>query len=58
MTIERVISYVLHTPHNTNRAILTSILEQLILSHGGSLDGPIGPGQDTDHIVYDGGKEE
>lgn len=54
MTIEKIIEYVLYTPYNTNRAILASMLKQLIISHGGNPDGPIGPDRD---VVYDGGLE-
>lgn len=56
MTIEQVVQYVLHTPFNTNRAILTSMLEQLIIDHGGSLDGSIPDDPDRD-VIYDGGVE-
>lgn len=59
MTIEQIIEYVLHTPHNTNRAILTEMLEQLILSHGGTLPGGSGgPDAPSGSIIYDGGIEE
>jgi hypothetical protein len=27
MTIEKIIKYILHTPHNTNKAILREMLE-------------------------------
>lgn len=58
MTIEQIIKYVLHTPFNTNRAILTSMLKQLILDHGGSLDDPGStPDDPNKDIVYDGGVE-
>lgn len=59
MTIEKVIKYVLHTPYNTNRAILSSILKQLIISYGGNPDGPVKPGPDISDkdVVYDGGVE-
>ena len=59
MTIEKVIKYVLHTPYNTNRAILTSILNQLIISYGGNPDNPIEPGPDFPgkDVIYDGGLE-
>ena len=53
MTIEQVIEYILHTPYNTNRAILKEMLEQLILTNGGVVD-PDAPNKD---IVYDGGIE-
>lgn len=56
MTIDEVVNYVLYTPHNTNRAILTSMLKQLILDNGGNPDGPEAP--DTQDIVYDGGLEK
>ena len=55
MTIEKVIKYILHTPHNTNRAILQEMLEQLILEHGGRLpDQPVTP----ESVIYDGGVEQ
>ena len=58
MTIDQIIEYVLHTPFNTNRAILAAMLEQLIVDHGGSVDGsdpnPDVPGKD---VIYDGGME-
>lgn len=56
MTIDKVIQYIFHTPENINRAILIQLLEQLIVSHGGTLDGPDAP--EYDHIIYDGGIEE
>ncbi len=56
MTIEEIVKYVLHTPYNTNRAILTSMLEQLIADNNGS-DVPDGPGTGNDNIIYDGGFE-
>lgn len=60
MTIEKVIQYVLHTPYNTNRAILASILKQLIISYGGDPNNK--PGDSTPEtpekdLVYDGGME-
>lgn len=60
MTIEKIVYYVLHTPFNTNRAILTEMLKDLILSHGGTLDGPGDPGGSDDpnkDVIYDGGME-
>lgn len=56
MTIEKILRYIFHTPLNTNKTILTEMLEDLIISHGGSLDGstPDNPGED---IIYDGGME-
>ena len=59
MSIERIVEYVLHTPHNTNRAILRTMLEDLIISHGGSLspDQPDGPEGNID-VIYDGGVEQ
>ena len=58
MTIDKIIQYVLHTPFNTNRAILTSMLEQLILDHGGSLNGSGSTPDDSNKdIIYDGGVE-
>ena len=58
MTIKKVIEYVLHTPHNTNYAILYSMLEQLILDYGGNLEGnPESPDEPGKDIIYDGGIE-
>ena len=60
MTIKDIIEYVLHTPHNTNRAILTYMLRDMILYYGGNPDNPGEPG-DPDapnkDIIYDGGME-
>ena len=57
MTIKKIVEYILHTPHNTNRAILEQMLRQLIIEHGGSVspDEPTDPDID---IIYDGGIEE
>jgi hypothetical protein len=54
MTIEKIVWYVQHTPHNTNRVVLEQMLKDLILSHGGTL-GPDVPDKD---VIYDGGIEE
>lgn len=54
MTIEKTIEYILHTPFNTNRAILIRILEDLIISHGGNLNSD----DSHKHIIYDGGTEK
>ena len=55
MTIEKVITYIFHTPENTNKAILRSMLEQLIIYYGGN---PDQPGTYPEHIIYDGGMEK
>lgn len=52
MTIEKIVKYVLHTPHNTNKAILITMLEDLIKTNGGT----VGPAPD-DELIYDGGIE-
>ena len=52
MTIEKIVNYVLHTPHNTNKAILITMLEDLIKTNGGT----VGPTPD-DGFIYDGGIE-
>ena len=57
MTIENIIKYVLHTPHNTNRAILTSMLKEMILYYGGNPDNPDGPDGPNKDVIYDGGIE-
>lgn len=57
MTIENIIKYVLHTPYNTNWAILTSMLREMILYYGGNPDKPGEPGGPSKNIVYDGGME-
>lgn len=54
MTIQRVVEYVLHTPHNTNKMVLIEMLNQLITDNGGQVD-PDTP--DIDEIIYDGGME-
>ena len=36
MTIEKIVDYVLHTPHNTNKAILIAMLESLVSENGGN----------------------
>lgn len=53
MTIERVVRYVLHTPHNTNKAILIAMLEDLIRTNGGTVN----PDPGEDDFIYDGGVE-
>ena len=50
MTIEKIVDYVLHTPHNTNKAILIAMLEDLVRTSGGD------PDSDRD-FIYDGGLE-
>lgn len=57
MSIEKIICYVLHTPYNTNKAILKSMLKDLILSHGGTLDGSEDPDDPNKDVIYDGGME-
>lgn len=60
MTIEKIIGYILYTPHNTNRAILTSMLKQMILYYGGDPDTPgVEPDPDVPgkDVIYDGGVE-
>lgn len=62
MTIERIVHYVLYTPHNTNKAILTAMLEELIRANGnncGGCDHPDCPNNPNNpkNIVYDGGNE-
>ena len=38
MTIEKIVNYVSHTPHNNNKAVLTSMLESLVENvSGGSV---------------------
>lgn len=64
MTIEKIVDYVLHTPHNTNKAILRAMLKDLIKANGGfDCDGcdhpdcpnnPNKPEEQKD-IAYDGG---
>lgn len=57
MTIENIIKYVLHTPYNTNRAILTSMLKEMILYYGGNPDTPDSPDEPNKDVIYDGGME-
>ena len=56
MTIERIVHYVLHTPHNTNKAILISMLKELIKTNCNCSDCPANP-DDEKEITYDGGNE-
>ena len=60
MPIETIVQYVLYTPHNTNRAILVEMLEELLRENGGSGSGggPGTPGTPGSNIVYDGGVEQ
>lgn len=63
MTIKEIIEYVLHTPHNTNRAILTEMLRRLIVDNGGidpeAPTPPVDPDTPSDvDVVYDGGTEK
>lgn len=48
MTIDKVMDYILHTPLNTNKAILRQMLEELINSQE----------PEPDEVVYDGGLEK
>jgi hypothetical protein len=62
MTIEKIVEYVLHTPHNTNKAILRAMLRDLIISNGGCggcdhPDCPNNPGGKPQEQTYDGGNE-
>lgn len=54
MTIKQILEYVLHTPHNTNPAVLTHMLEQLIKDN----TNPVPPEDDEIDVVYDGGIED
>ena len=56
MTIEKIVDYVLHTPHNTNKAILIAMLEELIRTSGGNV--PEDPDTPEKEVVYDGGGVE
>lgn len=56
MTIEKIVEYVLHTPHNTNKAILIDMLKRLITYYGGSIPGGDSPEGDRE-VIYDGGVE-
>lgn len=59
MTIEKIIQYILHTPYNTNRAILTSMLRDLIINYGGdpNFGGSNPPDDPNRDVIYDGGLE-
>lgn len=56
MTIEKIVEYVLHTPHNTNKAILIEMLKRLIIHYGGFIPGGDGS-EGGREIIYDGGME-
>ena len=66
MTIEKIVEYVLHTPHNTNKAILITMLKSLIETNGGfdceGCDHPDCPNRpnipsEPENLLYDGGDE-
>ena len=62
MTIEKIVDYVLHTPHNTNKAILIAMLESLVKSSGGDCEGcdhPDCPNRPEvpKELFFDGGDE-
>ena len=62
MTIEKIVDYVLHTPHNTNKAILIAMLESLVKSSGGDCEGcdhPDCPNRPEvpKELLFDGGDE-
>lgn len=54
MTIDEIVEYVLKTPLNTNRAILTAMLEEL-QAGGGEPGEPDTPDVPTGPIIYEGG---
>lgn len=58
MNIKSIINYVTHTPHNTNEAVLTQLLKQLIITYGGNVDENGDPEEKPNEIVYDGGIEQ
>lgn len=58
MTIDNIIYYVTHTPHNTNKAILNEMLIELILTYGGRVNEDGEPGVQPNKIIYDGGIEK
>lgn len=65
MTIEKIVEYVLHTPHNTNKAILIEMLKSLIRDCGTQNNPNIpdvpgdagGPEYVDPYCIYDGGVE-
>lgn len=59
MTIKQIVDYVLHTPHNTNPAILMEKLKKLIIENGGvDPDSPENPDIPKVDVIYDGGLEK
>lgn len=59
MTKEKIIEYVLTTPHNPNRAVLSDMLETYLADNGGGGDTPTPPvPPEGENIVYDGGGVE
>ena len=48
-----IIEYVMNTPHNTNRAVLSSMLNQLTESGGGGGDGYLGLHTATVNVTFD-----
>lgn len=56
MTKEKIIEYVLTTPHNPNRAVLNDMLETYLADNGGGGGDTPGPGPDPNKdYIYDGG---
>lgn len=56
MTKEKIIEYVLTTPHNPNRAVLSDMLETYLADNGGGGGDTPGPEPDPDKdYIYDGG---
>lgn len=56
MTKEEIIEYVLTTPHNPNRAVLSDMLETYLTDNGGGGGDTPGPEPDPNKdYIYDGG---
>ena len=50
MSIEQIMDYVMYTPHNTNRAIFTQMLKELVGSNGS--DNKLIIGQIMDYVMH------
>ena len=56
MTKEKIIEYVLTTPHNPNRAVLNDMLETYLADNGGGGGGDTPTPPDPEGtVIYDGG---
>ena len=54
MNIKEIVSYVMCSPENTNPAVLSSILEELVSESGGSIsDEDIATDEEVNNMIED-----